>query len=326
MSRPTEYTEELIQDIAIAQTSLAEILLRLNVGLVGIITSFVNGEKNDVQVDFHHLTDLSERCRVDTCRTLRQLFKRITQLRQPLAIMAPENFESRRSVDTESDVKKDKKGTAGYTKVRGPMIAKVIIQDSSKAPQIAIVKPGERRKKSTSTSSSGSNSSSVSKARSEPSLLLATPPPEYTPVDRARPKSQRTKTAPGTSKQSRDPTVTPTPSPRREMRAARSASHLANTLQHMPEPLPSMPELDGFPVSLGPALPRRRKQTPTYYSIASDSTKLGEIPLHKWNVPYDFDAMSVANKQALRNGWPANQVQNERKRFGLFRIFGRRRE
>jgi len=71
----------------------------------------------------------------------------------------------------------------------------------------------------------------------------------------------------------------------------------------------------------------RRKDTPTYYSIASDSTKLGEIPLHKWAVPFDFDAMSLMNKEAELNGWPVCPLDGEeedgrkKRRFGLLRIF-----
>lgn len=85
-------------DAAIAQTSLAEILLRLNVGLIGIITSFLHSTTNDVQLDYKALADMSDRSRVDTCRTLRQLFKRLTQLKRPLGITSKEtrDFEDGR--------------------------------------------------------------------------------------------------------------------------------------------------------------------------------------------------------------------------------------
>jgi hypothetical protein len=66
---------------------------------------------------------------------------------------------------------------------------------------------------------------------------------------------------------------------------------------------------------------------PTYYSIASDQTKLGEIPLHKWAEPYDFDQMSMLNREAYNNGWPLNQLgtqEPKRKRFGLGRLFGKK--
>ena len=42
------------------------------------------------------------------------------------------------------------------------------------------------------------------------------------------------------------------------------------------------------------------------YSFASDSTKLGEIPLHRWTEPApDYDAMERANREAARYGWAA---------------------
>ena len=62
--------------------------------------------------------------------------------------------------------------------------------------------------------------------------------------------------------------------------------------------------------------------------MASDTTKIGEIPLHKWAVPYDFEQMSILNREAERNGWPLNQLDesqvNRKKKFGLFRLFGRK--
>ena len=61
--------------IAIAQTSLAEILLRLNTGLVSIIHAFLQHSRDKnaqqhQQIDYHSLTDLSDRSRIDTCRAL----------------------------------------------------------------------------------------------------------------------------------------------------------------------------------------------------------------------------------------------------------------
>jgi hypothetical protein len=61
-----------------------------------------------------------------------------------------------------------------------------------------------------------------------------------------------------------------------------------------------------------------------YYSIVSDSTKMGEIPMHKWTTPYDFDQMSMLNRQAYEAGWPQNQLGGgkRKKRFGFSRLFG----
>jgi hypothetical protein len=63
------------------------------------------------------------------------------------------------------------------------------------------------------------------------------------------------------------------------------------------------------------------------YSFASTSTKLGEIPLHKWAEPFDFDAMSVANREAARHGWPAYDIDGsalQRRQGFLGRLFRRK--
>lgn len=69
---------------------------------------------------------------------------------------------------------------------------------------------------------------------------------------------------------------------------------------------------------------RQRKPTPTFYSIASDSTKIGEIPMQKWATPYDSEQMSILNRQAYESGWPQNQLggASKKKRFGFSRLFG----
>lgn len=78
-----------------------------------------------------------------------------------------------------------------------------------------------------------------------------------------------------------------------------------------------------------PPPPRRRKETPTFYSAASGSTKLGEIPMHKWAEAYDFDAMSLKNREAMAAGWPRlleeeDAAVEKKKRGRIFRLFRRR--
>lgn len=70
--------------------------------------------------------------------------------------------------------------------------------------------------------------------------------------------------------------------------------------------------------------------TPSLYSFSSDSTKLGEIPMRKWTVPFDYEAMERANAEAAARGnLPANAVQvppgaEGGKRRGLLGRFLRR--
>lgn len=319
---------------AIAQTSLAEILLRLNTGLVGIIASFVNSDQSDMQLDYQHLTDLSERSRIDTCRALRHLFKRMSIPKLLPAARSGTNLArtgyeaSKESVVSSS--RKKRKASTGHTKVRGRMLAQVVVENSNKPSQIALVKPGERKKKSQSSGSSSLSKASSAPATALPSPLL-TPPPEYSFEAASRPARYRSHTGPQPCrKQSAAQLSRSADQPRMEiLRATRSTPRLPTTRQHVPGPesLPPLPITAPLPTSSVPHLPpRRRKATPTYYSIASDSTKLGEIPMHKWTVPYDFDKMSILNDEAARNGWPVNQPDGQVKRekkFGIFRLFGK---
>ena len=260
-----------------------------------------------------------------------------------------------------------------------PTLARVVIQGSSKPSQIMLVKPGERRKRTSSTGS---------KALSEPASGASTPrsaPPAYDfdtkvskqgqPVE--RPTVQRSKTADEAVKPlqaaSDAPPEAPPPAEPIKLRNMSSTPKLigaligqdARRLQPKCEaadtteaPLAttgkrgtsgkstglrairSTPRLQGalsdqIAAPLSPTErredhiePRRKRQpTPTYYSVASDQTKLGEIPLHKWPQPFDFDAMSLANQQAIANGWPLNQVaenEGKKKRFGIFKLFRNR--
>lgn len=282
-----------------------------------------------MQPDYQALTQLSDRSRIDTCRTLRQLFKRMTQPRR-LPAVAPGGPESQLS----SYPRRRRRSSTARTKVKGPMLARVVIENSSKPSQIAIVKPSERRKKSSSSSSS-----ELSKASSTPS----TPPPEYAPEPPPRPVAVRSHTAPAvprTGKKTAQP-----PQTKEQRQAASSTPRLQTISQdfHACAPpytcplgtqAPPLSYVSNPAAQSTSALPaRRRKQTPTFYSMASDSTRLGEIPLHKWNQQPDFDAMSIMNREAMGRGWPAGDLGADsevdrdggRKRgWGLRRLFGRR--
>ena len=279
-----------------ANTALAEILLKLNTGIVSVINAFLAKKKQDSQIDYRSLTALSDTCRVETCHTLRQLYRRIVHSSQQV----PAPISNR---NTGKNRRRDP--NARRNNASSPMLARVVIADSSKPGQVAMVRPGERKKRKTTKSSTGPSS----KAQSSTSLAPLSPPMLSTAH--------------------REPVVSPaaghsTLAKRKlskQSLAYRSAStpELARTQAQQPE-LPSAASL--------PVVSRRRdKPTPTYYSIASDATKLGEIPLHKWAEPVDFDAMSRLNKEAAINGWPFNQTKDpepKRKRGGIFKLFRRK--
>lgn len=68
----------------------------------------------------------------------------------------------------------------------------------------------------------------------------------------------------------------------------------------------------------------------TLYSIDSartGSTKLGEIPMHKWAEPWNYEAAEKANMEALAEGWPVSGKESQvPKRAGWKRWFGKRVE
>lgn len=290
----------------IAQTSLAEILLRLNSGLVGIIASFLNRDRGNPTVDYHSLTDLSEVSRRDSLNVLRQLYQRMASRHVPAQI-----HHGRRP---EKMKKSTQKVSSREAKIRGPTIARVTIEDSSKRSQLAVVKP---KKKSPSSSSSNltkvaSHSSSTTAVNSLPSAR--------------RPQQKRSESSPALLNQpsvANIETVQQTTQRRSPPPASESSTGLLPAYSQYP---PQQQSRLSPPMQRRPPNNQRRKDTPTMYSIATDSTKLGEVPLHKWAVPYDFDAMSTMNREAMQSGWPlvdldGNTVNKPKKRFGLFRLF-----
>lgn len=228
------------------------------------------------------------------------------------AVPAPEKKRRERSVVNQNRVK-----------ARTPILARVVIENSSKPSKVAMVKAGERRKRSSSSNVSSRMGSNPSSVRNTP---LSSPPPYDVLEEPSRPAVQRSYTAPEIPKAKhkisvptmRDPTG---PTKREALRSTRSTPRLNVQPETGQEPLPRGP-------GTAPLLPlnhRHRKQTPTFYSMASDSTKLGEIPLHKWTEHFDFDAMSLMNREAAKNGWPPNQPdEGKKKRNGLFKLFRRK--
>lgn len=73
---------------------------------------------------------------------------------------------------------------------------------------------------------------------------------------------------------------------------------------------------------------RRRldKVTPSSYTFASDSTKLGEIPQRHWTKPWDYEEAERMNAEAAMNGHAVAAVIEEKpeKKRGMFKKFMRR--
>lgn len=283
-----------------------------------------------MQIDYQSLTSLSEKSRLDTCRALRSLYRRLCSTRLPTQVNASARHESevvKQKEEARAGLKKKQNQSAPpkRTKKRGPTLARIVVQNSSKPSRIAMVKPAERRKKSSSTS----NLSGSTRIASAPPTLP--PSPLYSsPIEKAwtapqRPShhgSQTVNDLPRSGWKSSCTTLDRPHQSRRpdRLQAARSTPRLDTIAYDVYESLPPPPKTTPLPQTET----RRRKPTPTYYSVATNSTQIGEIPLHKWAEPYDFDAMSVLNREAVKSGWPLTEydhVETKKKRGGLFRLF-----
>ncbi|RMY23737.1 hypothetical protein D0867_01848 [Hortaea werneckii] len=261
--------------VSIAQTSLAEILLRFNTGIVQIISYFLEKDNGDiVHLDYRSLTDLSDLSRLETCRVLQQLCVRLSQRgSRPLS-------DSRRTARDEISRREDS------SKISGHSIARVVIQGSSKPAQLIFVKPREREKKPRPSRTHSAPTYELPEIPQAVDTPPCSPPPYELHERPAKPSRAR--------EQQRPPT---TP----KLRKSRTSQ------THLPSPLST-------PRPRPDRVRALRDPVPTYYSQLSDQTKLGEIPLERWPEAFDFAGMEVANREALEKGWPLNRWEEEERR------------
>nr|POE92439.1 hypothetical protein CFP56_69686 [Quercus suber] len=301
-----------------AQTSLAQILLRLNTGLVSIISSFIGSERNKLDLDYRSLTNLSERSCMETCRALRELHRRSMYMHLPPAIESRAAlYHDMPATPEEKPISKHRrrepKPAHSPTIASGPTLARITIQNSSKPSQIALVKPAARRKKSSSTSSLSKTSSKTT--------LVACPSPPPPPEPRKAPATQHSRVAPEkpTVRRKQSQPISTFPDPPQTRVPARHP-------QRSPDPPRVAPNLPAASTTMQESF-RRRAHVPTYYSIASNGTKIGEIPLEKWAEKFDFEAMAAMNREAELNGWPlvpAGPDEKKKSRGGFFYVFRRK--
>ncbi|KAI5361250.1 hypothetical protein Slin15195_G123630 [Septoria linicola] len=292
--------DRFAQGDAATNTALAEVLLKLNTSLVIVINAFLQKEKREPDLDYRSLTAIADASRAETCQALRQLYRRLTQETSRVArdIGSPDPAE-----------RAGRSSSATRCGRRGPVLARVVIADSSKPSRVAMVRPGEREKHKRSNAL---NSIASLAARSG----------ELVPARQTSPTL--------TIHQNGSSRMIARSEKKSNVQTARK-SH-ASIEKHSAKDLGSSASLlltlraDNV-VAEGVVQPRRlNKPTPTYCSEASYMTKLGEIPLHKWAEPIDFDAMSRLNKEAMRNGWPfceMNDTGPKKSRRGIFKLFRR---
>lgn len=286
--------------LAATDTALAEVLLKLNTGLVIVINAFLRKDKREPELDYGSLTAISDASRTETCRALRQLYRRLTQNTSRVAhgIRNPGHADDTR-----------RSSSLTRRRRRGPVLARVVIADSSKPSRVAIIRPGEREKHKRSNAPSPTTPPTARSSESVPTRR-STPPLTF------RQNGSSAMVA-RSERRSYDLTAHPSNAPLAKRSAQKSGSLASLLLTPKAEDVAA----EGIVQSR-----RFNKPTPTYCSEASHMTKLGEIPLHKWIEPVDFDAMSRLNKEAMRNGWPfceMNDAGPKKSRRGIFKLFRR---
>jgi hypothetical protein len=301
---------------------------------VTVIHAFLSRDtsKQDVPFDYRALTAISESSRLDTCATLRHLCRRVLSAvpkpplnDPPVRHNTPAVSAPRGSASASSD--EGGRGRAipqsKHSRVKRPILARVVIAGSEDKPgQVAMVRARERQKKGSSKTTPTAISSNA-----QLTLALAASPP--LPPRKIQKMTSRSFHPP---LQMEHPTplarcADSASSERVAIHPTRSTPRIDPLYAGTRACLPSLPE-DGLARG-GARWRRTEKPTPTLYSVESDSTQLGEIPLHKWSEPVDFDAMSMLNKEAVRNGWPLTELPSpplKKRRGGIFGLFRRKQD
>jgi hypothetical protein len=268
--------------------------------------------------------------RAQTIGVLRQLYQRL--LSKQVVHALPSASSSKESTKAKTK-KSSHHASPKHTKIRHPTLARVLIENSSVPSQIALVRPSENNRKHRSRSHSRTSSEPTqphfrfSPAASVPNLSTSPPPPPppYFPSEPLPLQEKHTAKQP------------------RHHRSGVSLNKPRAQLKHKPStPLPSPLRNDHIPPASHPphsTLPTnlhdKRLRPETFYSIASartGSTKLGEIPMHKWAESWDYEAAEEANQKALASGWPTyvdgiagDDEDSKKAKVGCWkRLFGRR--
>jgi hypothetical protein len=287
---------------AIAHASLAETLIRLNTGLVGIIATFLNHnggdkeKKRPLHLDYKSLTSLSDASRRDAMDSMQKLYVRLGS-QQVVQVQAQKPDEKKKS-----------------SKQRGPTVARVQLEGKDKdATQLVFMRPKNSasggsggRKGSTSSNSSGS------KRTSPIASPLTSPLPLYTAQDPFP--------FPPTSTSAKAPRPTHTQQ-LHETAPFKLSQPPAGKYQHQVfTPKPTSPTARPVRTTPSPPIVKRRidKATPSTYTFASDSTKLGEIPMRNWTVPWDYAQAERLNEEAEVMGMPVIVAGEKKGKRGLF--------
>jgi hypothetical protein len=321
---------------AIAHASLAETLIKLNTGLVAIIASFLNhdqkGGKTHLNLDYKSLTNLSDASRREALQSMTQLYQRLSQSQLQLQQLSHTSCISCGSKT-------------------GPTVTRMPIRSSSQ-PQLVVIRPKASRKGSSSSPSSAKSQSPSSSTYTSP---LASPLPLYIAEEPFEIETNGVIKGvlggpvplAGNGRRRKDsfnvhdprPTTWPDPHPVSYSYPYVMQEHLSLPAPKLPSFTPTQrkpssppyktwsPPSRGEKHALPPpvSLPTRRradKLTPSSYTFASDSTKLGEIPQRHWTTPWDYEEAERLNKEAAATSYSVAPVVVDEKvgrKKGIFK-------
>ncbi|KAI9707408.1 MAG: hypothetical protein M1836_000369 [Candelina mexicana] len=254
----------------IAQTVLADTLLKLNIGLVNIISAFLAGNPNNVQLDLRSLTELSDTSRKEALDALGHLYSRLTKpsttvQQQVTGHAKPSSQDRGPKSDTSRPSKNKPKAKENSTM---PITGGVLPSLVNSVACASVPVPSQRPRGAWVRSRRSSASSSVTYISAEPKW---NPAPSRA-VAIASTSTQKIPILPAT--ESVPPDQTP-------------------PTQFTPKKAPPVPSK---PLALQSPTPMCLiKASTSVYSFASDSTKLGEIPQHKWATPACFHGLETKN-------------------------------
>ncbi|KAI9724809.1 MAG: hypothetical protein M1812_000085 [Candelaria pacifica] len=252
----------------IAQASLADTLLKLNTGLVRIISAFLSSDPKNVQLDLRSLTELSDNSRKEALDALGQLYSRLStsatavqqQVTRDVKPRSPDHgSQSNTSLPFKNKYKAKESGSMPITGGVLPSLVNSVISTSMPIPPQRIRGAWVRQRRS-SASSSMTTISADARSSAAPSRIVAIAPTS-------------------TRKTPISPPINSTPSDR-------PAPTLFTPKKAPPVPVKPAALKSPSPMCL-------LKASPSVYSFASDSTKLGEIPQHKWATPAYFQALET---------------------------------
>lgn len=316
---------------AIAHASLAETLIKLNTGLVGIIAAFLNHDSkaHHLNLDYKSLTHLSDSSRAEAINSMNQLYQRLSQSQlQVYRIGACPRCGSSNHQNCSGAHSNKESRTSSRTRTSGPTVARIPVKSSS-TTVLAVVRPRNARK---SSSSSASSAKSQSTALNSPyASPLGSPLPQYAPKDPFPLQPVKKPQLPAARKRvdshgAARPTTWPHTKPDNTfpLQAPPRPPKLPISKSPAPAKSPVLREKSTSPSAATPLKRRIDKATPSTYTFASDSTKLGEIPQRNWAVPFDYAEAERLNAEALVNGYPGVSADEKPKtKKGLFKFLRR---